>query len=520
MFHHRVKSIHDYFSVSVVMSFYRKMRDFRRTFPLNARYFERNGIEVIIVLDEPGEEEDLLEFIGEYPCINWKIIINRQLHEWRNHCKVLNVGIRNASMEYVLIMDPECTFHTDLIYHFRYSLHYLENTFAVGNVLFGGYDMDETEIQKCITTGKLQPYGSVMARKEDFESVMGYEEDYEQWGAEDDNIRAKLELMGYWKSFIPEAIVIHREDDFQKAHRLRLGKSKDLPVSLLRRSFLPETVSCNPTNWGRDFSEIIFDWSNSKYKKDAERILSPFEQYERYSCGERDHFRVICLLQVHNEAAHLPQILVHMESHCDGIILLDDGSEDGSYEKAVLGKVLLKAKKRHTGTFNDLENRNLLLRMGSLFHCDWFIFMDADERFDPRCTSLLKLVETERFMRADVIRFRLVHVWNEPSLYREDMPEGKNGIVHRYRMFRKIGFLRITADRNIHFPAIPFKRNAHDAGLLILHYGLMDQDTREMKYRRYRIQDQNGAKQGYSYDYLMDKDVRLRPLSELPAQIR
>ena len=36
------------FDVSVVIPFYKKMAEFRRVFPLNRKYFERNGIEVVI----------------------------------------------------------------------------------------------------------------------------------------------------------------------------------------------------------------------------------------------------------------------------------------------------------------------------------------------------------------------------------------------------------------------------------------------------------------------------------------
>ena len=51
------------FDVSVVIPFYKKMAEFRRVFPLNRKYFERNGIEVVIVLDTPLESEELLSYI-------------------------------------------------------------------------------------------------------------------------------------------------------------------------------------------------------------------------------------------------------------------------------------------------------------------------------------------------------------------------------------------------------------------------------------------------------------------------
>ena len=64
-----------------------------------------------------------------------------------------------------------------------------------------------------------------------------------------------------------------------------------------------------------------------------------------------------------------------------GFILLDDGSEDESYEDAVHEKLLFKFK-QDRNNFNDLKNRNTLLDIASFFNSEWFCFMDLDERFD------------------------------------------------------------------------------------------------------------------------------------------
>ena len=48
------------FDVSIVMSFYKRYTEFRKVLPHNAPYLQRNGIEVIIVLDDPDEKSELL----------------------------------------------------------------------------------------------------------------------------------------------------------------------------------------------------------------------------------------------------------------------------------------------------------------------------------------------------------------------------------------------------------------------------------------------------------------------------
>lgn len=78
------------FNLSVIIPFYKKMEEFRRVFPINRKYFERNGIEVVIVLDTPDEREELLSYIMQFPFINWRVIMNDKPHDWRNPAKPLN----------------------------------------------------------------------------------------------------------------------------------------------------------------------------------------------------------------------------------------------------------------------------------------------------------------------------------------------------------------------------------------------------------------------------------------------
>lgn len=84
------------FDLSMVIPFYRKKREFKSVFPKNRKYLERNGIEVVIVLDTPEESLELQDFILQYPFVNWRIVMNDKPHEWRNPAKPLNAGIRSS----------------------------------------------------------------------------------------------------------------------------------------------------------------------------------------------------------------------------------------------------------------------------------------------------------------------------------------------------------------------------------------------------------------------------------------
>ena len=45
-------------------------------FPKNRKYLERNGIEVVIVLDTPEESLELQDFISQYPFVSCRIVID------------------------------------------------------------------------------------------------------------------------------------------------------------------------------------------------------------------------------------------------------------------------------------------------------------------------------------------------------------------------------------------------------------------------------------------------------------
>ncbi len=93
-------NVFDFFDISIILPFYKKLKEFKKVLPKNLKYFQRNGIELIIVLDTPEEEQELVNFLDEFPFLNSKVIVNRIHHEWRNPAKVLNVGIRHAGRKH------------------------------------------------------------------------------------------------------------------------------------------------------------------------------------------------------------------------------------------------------------------------------------------------------------------------------------------------------------------------------------------------------------------------------------
>lgn len=162
-YRHYQETIEQNFEVSVVMPFYKKLEAFKRVFPQNRKYFERNGIEVIIVLDCTDEKDELIAYIQDYPFINWKVLYNDKAHEWRNPSKPINVGIQFATKKYIMVCSPESEFYTDAILYLRTGLQNYPNHYAIGNVCFVGNSEEIND--STIRNHRFLPFGSIMVEK-------------------------------------------------------------------------------------------------------------------------------------------------------------------------------------------------------------------------------------------------------------------------------------------------------------------------------------------------------------------
>lgn len=258
MEYHMRKDILNDFDLSVILPCYRKTAAFRIILAKNFCYFERSGIEVIIVMDEPSEEKALLQLIWQYPAINWKVIVNDKPHAWRPPCKAQNVGIRHAGKKYVMLMDPESEFYTDIIYILSYMCRIYGNCFVTGEVVFTDFQFEASSYD--LAGMELLPYGSIITEKNFLYEIQGYDESYTKWGGDDDNVRARLRYYGIQELHVKDAILIHREEENTDGHKSRYEKGKQNPFENKKKSFFPEHYLANDKNWGRDFCRIAYTY--------------------------------------------------------------------------------------------------------------------------------------------------------------------------------------------------------------------------------------------------------------------
>lgn len=484
------------FDLSIIMSFYKRYDDFARVLPLNAPYLQRNGIEVILVMDEPSEKDNVLNLIKEYPLINWVLIVNSQIHPPRNHAPVLNVGIKHATKKYVLQIDPEIEFCTDIILILRNHLKHYPKHYAYGTIAY-----------TCINTSKNShlnfiPYGNLMVEREYLEQISGYDESFLSWGGEDDNIRKRLDFIGIKGLFIPQAKTIHKEKNHNPNERI--NKFKTHSNKDLRKMFYPANEIVNKNGWGNTFKDVVYDWKTNLFSK--ELCTNYLKIYKQYTFCEDDaifnkSYKKIVLCQVYNGKEFISDFLDNMSRYFDGIILLDDDSTDNTWDLAQHRKLLLKVKKERKGFF-DLENRNILLSLASFFKTEWLCFMDIDERFDTRYDDF-SAFENNPLVQG--VTFNGVYLWDSECKYKGDFPYSKKGLFPVTRMFRTFGHSQINTTRKLHFMACPIRTNIFHSKILFKDYGSLKASNRKKKYDIYTKEDDN---QYYEcgYDYLLNSN--------------
>lgn len=504
-FRSQQESIEQNFEVSVVMPFYKKLKAFKQVFPKNRKYFERNGIEVIIVVDCPDEKDELLAFIQEYPFVNWRVIYNDNVHDWRNPTKPINVGIRFATKRYIMVCSPESEFFTDAILQLRTGLEEYLYHYAIGNVCFAGIDKEFNS--DTIKNQYFRPFGSIMVEKKHLEAIKGYDEALNQWGGDDDNIRARLELSGIQELFLPEVILIHRDDKQEDRER------RKTPSAVLEHLLFPKQVIVN-TEWGKDFDTVIYDWQDNPYSKILlESYLSTFLEYELKANALSKTYDKILLVPSYNEQEQIIWFLQKNASYFDAIILLDDESTNETYQLAEHPKIVLKFKKRRK-EFNDLENRNILLNAASFFKHRWIFFLDTDEVMDPRFADFNFFTNQDTI---DSVIVNMVNLWDREDQYHRDYPYTRNGICLRYKMFRNIGRTQILSPKGkLHCDHTSYASNVYHAPLLIKHYGHLDKEKRKRKHDYYVKIDTEQCQKDYSH--LIDNNVKTRKVMDITIE--
>ena len=499
--------------VSIIIPYYKRLEEFRYAFSYNYEQFCAVK-EVIIIIDEPITDLSVFSFLKVYP-IHFVFLMNTEQHPWRNPAVVINKGIEIATSEKCLIMSPESILLPNAIRNLVEGC--TDTTFSVGTVQFMSYTTfekrvyDDALMKETLRTGVprrerklLGPveFGSLCCTRANFGRVNRYNEEHskEGWGGEDDAIRTKLEKAGITKRSV-DAVIIHPEtdEDFTQRLETRAPLHKKQRTDILYDTFIPVSIHGIPSGNLKERALAIPGVIAAEVVKE----LCPY-------------YPIILLAPAYNEERNMKEYLDSVSRFVDGIILLDDGSTDSTWDLMEHPKLIMKCKKSRTG-FDDLANRNLLLQLlGAVVDTGvdlgWFLWLDLDERVTANQTFLnhIKRGLSDPTMDADTISLPLFHMWNDTE-YNTEYPYSEHGLQYKLRLIRhKKSEMPYTIKVNsrLHFALNPYKGKKANSLLQIKHLSYTTTEKRNHKFRLYTsLYDPDGIQK--SYTHMINEDAKL-----------
>lgn len=229
--------------------------------------------------------------------------------------------------------------------------------------------------------------------------------------------------------------------------------------------------------------------------------------------------RLLTLLAVRNHLLYLPGYVANVAAQTDGIIALDDGSEDGSAEflgacPAVLELIRIPADRPK---WDEMGNHRRLVETALRHGAEWLISVDADERlergFRCRCERVIRIGKLLGYTAYGV---HVRDLWDSLDRYRVD---GIWSCKTSARLFKARPDHQFDR-RPLHSSKAPLQARVGGlfpiANLNLYHLGMRRPEDRAARRRRYETLDPEARWQPrLGYAYLTD--TRGLQLEQIPA---
>jgi len=195
--------------------------------------------------------------------------------------------------------------------------------------------------------------------------------------------------------------------------------------------------------------------------------------------------KLIALLRIKDEINIIERQLKRLSDLVDGIIVVDNGSTDGTEKVYAQHSKVLELIR--TEGFDEGRDKNMLLLAAKKHQPDWLIFLDADEIFED---GLLRQ-DLEGYMasRYGIINFRFCHFW---------LSEKRHRIGQKYFLYslQPLRCMWRYTD-GVYFKEVKIhsdgpwgiKGRSYFSPYRIKHYGFIDSDRIKKKLSLYRSMD-------------------------------
>ncbi len=218
--------------------------------------------------------------------------------------------------------------------------------------------------------------------------------------------------------------------------------------------------------------------------------------------------RILALLSFRNEMRFLPDYFESVAPLVDGVITLDDGSNDGSSEfvshrKEVLEVIHNPQDGEHE--WDDAKNHRKLVEAAWKHRPDWLLGLDADERLEVGFRERAQ-EEIDRAKREGHRAYRLHvrEIWDDPLQFRADGVWGRKSSARFFEARRDHEFH--MQQLHCHWAPLNSMTNGDfpQADLFLYHLRMQHEEDRQLRRLRYEALDPNREFQTIGYAYMTD----------------
>lgn len=210
--------------------------------------------------------------------------------------------------------------------------------------------------------------------------------------------------------------------------------------------------------------------------------------------GKKNGMKIVAILRIKNEILVAEKCLSKLSELVDEIIILDNGSTDGT--ENIYAKFPKISKILRTVGYDEGRDKTMLLDEAKKTKSDWILWIDGDEVFENSFSR--KVIEKYMNSGYSRIYFRMFNFWLSYEKFRID---GANYLytLHPQRsMWRNVesAYFINTKMHNGDIQGITGK--TYISPYRLKHYGYADGKKMKEKYDRYLLEDKTG-KRDYSH---------------------
>lgn len=191
--------------------------------------------------------------------------------------------------------------------------------------------------------------------------------------------------------------------------------------------------------------------------------------------------KLVAILRIKNAISTVEECLGRLSSLVDEIIVLDNGSTDGTSE---VYKKFSKIKEiLHTEGFHEGRDKIMLLDAAKARNPDWILWLDADEIFERNMTREV----LDGYMRSGhpIYGFRMYNFWLNRKVWRFDNRWFRYTLNIQRHMWKNLPGTYFANKRFHNGPIAGIPERVKVSPYRLKHYGYADKDELTRKWKFY-----------------------------------